>query len=204
MMLRLVTSCMIVLTCRVQAKNLWSAMDDSVQSGPMDTLPSNRLTFDIGLSPPGFDYQSGWSAYPSFRAGFGKSISKDVMVSAYVDYYRYHLKFGNGNSGPSPASAERTDYAVYAAVRLGGLFLVGSGIYFTKSDSVYVTGLFITNPYPLGSGGISAVRFFWIFGAEYDFHVTREVFVPLGLYVRQSYGEAYGPVFLRAGVGISL
>ncbi len=192
----------IALTICVQAAVQARPMNDSLQAESDELAKRNHITFDIGLSPPGNDYEAGWGAYPSLRAGYGKILSKDLLVSAYFDYYRYHLSHGYGNSGPGPASAKRVDYAVYVTVRLGGILVLGSGIYLTKSDSTYVSGPSITTPYPWG-GGVSGVRFFWIFGAEYDFKPVSGIFVPVGLYVRQSYGDKYGPIFLRVGLGMN-
>ena len=122
-----------------------------------------------------------------------------------MDYYHYLI---GGNTGDfsglwSPGPGKREDIAIYASFTVKEILVAGVGAYYTKADSVYNVQLFFPMV-PMPIGGLSTVRFFYIFGAKYDIPILSSIFLPVGLYVPQSYGDRYAPIFFRAGIGIHL
>ncbi len=204
MKLKLLSVSILITVFCIPASGQFSSTNDSLRVPPRETSARDRFTLDVGLSPPGYDYQAGWKAFPSTRVGLGTNLTNDAVLYGYFDYYTYHLSFGYGNSGLGPATARRKDYAIYATVHLGGVLVLGSGAYYTTSDAVYWNGPLLASPIPWSGGAISSLRFFYIFGAAHDFRVADWFFVPVGIYVRSSYGDNYGPVFLRLGIGMNL
>jgi hypothetical protein len=118
-----------------------------------------------------------------------------------IDYYD-HLAIRGDHMGPaslSPSSPRGSDIALYTGVSLFQVVFVGAGYYYTKSDAVVLV-------YSGGSSrwqdsGLSDFRFCYVVGFTYDIQITDALFVPLGLYYRDSYttNNVFGPASIKLG-----
>ena len=175
---------------------------DSTISTFSQTKERSCVTVDVGFSSAGAQSEQGWGTPWSVRAGFGTPISHRTMLFCYVDYYEYHA--GGGDfTVLSPTSARRMDVAAYASIRFHDVVVMGAGVYYTKSDPVDLVDM---NYYRTlwQNGNLSELRFFYVVGAAYPIHIIDRIFLPVGLFFRQSYGDRFPPIFLRTGVEVQL
>lgn len=178
---------------------------DTTLSGSHDQPLVDFINVEIGSFFAGSEHQGGWGTPLDFHISYGTHIFNEVSLLGNVDYYQYRLARGGDMSGLwSPGSGKRQDVALYASISFSQIFVAGLGAYYTKSDSVYLVD-------PIGSvqmtssiGGLSEVRFFYIFGVKYDIHIFEGIYLPIGLFVRQSYGDRIAPIFFRTGLEIRL
>ena len=178
---------------------------DTLSSTPVVQSTASWFNIELGTFFAGSQHQGGWGSPFSIHFSYGADISPNVALFGNVDYYHYQLARGGDMSGLwSPTSGQRQDVAVYASVTVAQILIAGLGVYSTKSDSVYLVD---PTGYYMGTsdiGGVSKVRFFYIFGAKYDIHIVGGFYLPVGLFVRQSYGDRVAPIFFRTGLGIRL
>ncbi len=176
-----------------------STQSDSTQ---MTTL-QERIYFnlEVGTFFSGSDQDAGWGNPFGAHASVGIPISSQLLASINFDYYQYFLggAVGEHSYAWSPSRGRRDDFALYTSVSLAGTLIAGVGAYHTKSDSAYLYYWLQNYKTPMAIGGIDAVRFFVIVGAYHEFHLVGGWYLPVGIYVRQSYGDRYGPAFLRSG-----
>ena len=80
----------------------------------------------------------------------------------------------------------------------------GAGTYYTKSDAVFFVDEF-QNRSPWRDSGLSEFRVFYTAELKYDITLLHSVFLPVGLFYRNSYDVNNTlPVYLRIGLGMRL
>jgi hypothetical protein len=184
------------------------AQDQNSQADTSSRLfsPQEKYYFNLELGTffSGSEQDRGWGNPFSANTSFGILVSPMVIVRANIDYYQY---FVGGSVGEhsylwSPGRGRRDDAALYGSVTFAGTLVAGAGAYYTKSDSVYLNYWLAGYKSPSSIGGFEEIRLFFIVGAILDFHLFDHVFLPVGLFIRQSYGDRFGPAFFRSGIQI--
>ena len=174
--------------------------DSTISRQPVQQ--QNCINAEFGFFFAGSEHSSGWGTPLELNLSYGTSIAKQIVLLGNLDYYHYQL---NGGGDFSTLSSEglgkRQDIAIYASLSLAEILVVGMGAYYTKSDSVYAVdmGYYRT---PWDGGGLSTVRFFYIIGAKYEIQIVNHLFLPIGLFFRQSYDDRVAPVMFRTGLGV--
>lgn len=176
---------------------------DSISSSESrQNIPGYEINFDAGYYPLRSDFSGGWEPLYSLRLGVGKFFDEGISLHLFVDYYYHKLGFSGGMSGFSPQSAKRHDIALYGIFTLFNFLDAGIGTYYSKSDDVtivYPANTFPPEPWKFG--GVSKFDFFFTLGAKYEIPLGNELYLPVGIYFRDSgYGSSLTPWLLRAGV----
>jgi hypothetical protein len=176
--------------------------EDSLKESRPRTA-QNAITFDVGFASGGSDAAGGWRQKLALRAGIRRILTKSLTATVYLDYYD-HIAILGDHLEPvwlSPPSPRRSDIAFYGGLSLFQIIFLGAGSYYTKSDAVVFLFEHGSSHYP--DSGLSEFRFFYIVGLTYDIHICDALFLPLGLYYRNSYttNNTFGPVNLKIGVG---
>jgi hypothetical protein len=190
----------------VFAKSPGSPQDTS-QIPQTPNCGRNSLSIDLGLPSPGSDEVRGWRSTISWRAGFTREVVAGVFaISGYVDYYGHRAIIGDHLEplNLSPSYARRTDVAVYATISCIHILEIGAGTYYTKSDAVFFVDRF-QNRIRWPNSGLSEFRVFYTAGLKYDIPLFHSVFLPVGLFYRNTYDVNNSiPIYLRIGLGMRL
>jgi hypothetical protein len=157
-------------------------------------------TVDAGLFPAANRVGVGWYPSYSIRAGVGSGNSQ-LTGFLFVDYYWFKLSEPGGLHSFLDQSARRNDIALYPAVWIYRIFFVGAGLYSTHSDNVSITSIHGTDPWT--GGNITGIRLLFTVGLTWDFHLTNEMTVPIGIYYRNPGYDADNVLLaFRAGFAI--
>jgi hypothetical protein len=192
-----------LITLLTNGASARTRFEDSLKDSRPSTA-QNAITFDVGFSSPGSDAAGRWRQKLALRAGIRRMLTKTLTAAVYFDYYD-HIAIQGDHLAPerlSPPSPRRSDIALYAGLSLFRVVFVGAGSYYTKSDAAVFLSPGGSSPYP--DSGLSEFRFFYIVGLTYDIRITDALFLPVGLYYRNSYStnNTFGSVSLKVGAGI--
>jgi hypothetical protein len=183
-----------------KSKALFPAIEDSGYS----SQHNHRLELNVGLYLPGVT-GDGWEPQYAFRTAYGREISTNLIVFANLQYYLFNIEQqATEFTDLQPRNAKRHDVAIYASLVAFRIFDLGLGGYYTTSDRVLAIGQYGTGGV-WGSTGRSTMRFFLSVGIQYEFHIAHELYMPVGLFYRNTkYGTdgSSQPLSLKIGLGL--
>ncbi len=145
---------------------------------------------------------AGWEPAYSLYASYLTPLNSRLTIAWSAEYFNHRFESNDALSNLLYADGTRTDIAFYPALRVGNIFVFAGGAYYSKRGATYNRNF--GGSTDLVQEAASAVRFYYHFGLEHSFSLSKTWKTRIGILFReQDYGGVF-PFALRIGFSYAL